>query len=51
MELNELKAIVAASIFAGYIASGRDELGAKEISESVVIAQDIWEEVLRQDRQ
>lgn len=51
MDLNELKALMAASIFSGYIAAGVPDLGMKQISEAAIISQHIWEEVLKQERE
>jgi hypothetical protein len=52
MELNELKFLAAASIFSGFIANPKIlKIGIKEVEESVIAAQGIWEEVLKQERE
>jgi hypothetical protein len=52
MELETLKAQMAASIIGGVVASDSTKpIEDREIAAAVRIAQRIWEEVLRQERE
>jgi hypothetical protein len=57
MELNEMKALMAASLLGGAIGSFPDTMLTirnvqdSEITAAVQIAQKIWEEVRRQERE
>jgi hypothetical protein len=49
MELNKVKALMAASLLGGIVATDWREIEPKEIEEAVKTAQAIWEEVLKQE--
>ena len=51
MELNELKAIMAASLLGGWTGEFPRSLRSQDIEIAVKAAQKIWEEVLRQERE
>ena len=51
MNLNELKAIMAASLLGGSIGEFSTIPRAKDIEIAIQIAQKIWEEVLKQERE
>ena len=54
MDLNELKALMAASIVAGRMSGIKlkiSEVKDGMITEAVKLTQKIWEEVLRQERE
>ncbi len=56
VELNELKALMAANIIAGRMAGVTYGLKISEVTDDIVaksvrLAQKIWEEVLRQERE
>ena len=51
MELNELKALMAASLLGGSVGEFATSPKDKDIEKAVQIAQKIWAETLKQERE